>query len=48
MGPGPAGGSVVEWREELRVRGLGRPFDPLVAVAGKLLFSRALARMLRG
>ncbi|ROQ99311.1 hypothetical protein EDE04_5864 [Streptomyces sp. 2132.2] len=46
--PGPAGGSVVEWREELRVRGLGRRFDPLVAAAGRLLFSRALARLLRG
>ncbi|MFB6811804.1 SRPBCC family protein [Streptomyces sp. NPDC056387] len=46
--PGPAGGSVVEWREELHVRGLGRRFDPLVAAAGRLLFSRALARLLRG
>ncbi|MFE2142199.1 SRPBCC family protein [Streptomyces sp. NPDC059456] len=46
--PGPAGGSVVEWREELHVRGLGRRFDPLVAAAGRLLFARALARLLRG
>ncbi|MER7462364.1 SRPBCC family protein [Streptomyces sp. NPDC097981] len=45
--PGPAGGSQVEWREELRVRGLGRPFDPLVATAGRLLFSRAVVRLLR-
>ncbi|MEV0412508.1 SRPBCC family protein [Streptomyces sp. NPDC050448] len=45
--PGPAGGCEVEWREELRVRGLGRPFDPLVAAAARLLFRRALARLLR-
>lgn len=45
--PAPAGGCRVEWREELRVRGLGRPFDPLVAAVGRLLFSRALVRLLR-
>ncbi|MET9881651.1 SRPBCC family protein [Streptomyces sp. NPDC006430] len=45
--PGPAGGSVVQWHEEVRVRGLGRPFDPLVATAARWVFGRALARLLR-
>ncbi|MFZ3468832.1 SRPBCC family protein [Streptomyces sp. 4.24] len=45
--PSPAGGCEVEWREELRVRGLGRPFDPLVASAARFLFGRALDALLR-
>ncbi|MGW6709784.1 hypothetical protein ACWGDE_33530 [Streptomyces sp. NPDC054956] len=45
--PSPAGGCEVEWREELRLRGLGRPFDPLVAAAARVLFGRALDRLLR-
>lgn len=45
--PSPAGGCEAEWREELRVRGLGRPFDPLVAAAARLCFSRALKALLR-
>ncbi|MFD7629450.1 SRPBCC family protein [Streptomyces sp. NPDC059851] len=45
--PLTGGGAEVRWVEELRVRGLGRAFDPLVAVAGRLLFGRALERLLR-
>lgn len=45
--PSPRGGCEAEWREELRVRGLGRPFDPLVAAAARLFFARALDRLLR-
>ncbi|MFE4632097.1 SRPBCC family protein [Streptomyces sp. NPDC056773] len=45
--PAPGGGCEAEWREELRVRGLGRPFDPLVAAAARLLFARALDALLR-
>ncbi|MFE5622580.1 SRPBCC family protein [Streptomyces virginiae] len=41
------GGSEVHWREELRVRGLPRALDPAVAAAGRLLFTRAIARLLR-
>ncbi|MER7731285.1 SRPBCC family protein [Streptomyces erythrochromogenes] len=44
--PLPTGGSEVHWREELRLRGLPRALDPLVAAAGRLLFGRALARLL--
>ncbi|MEU6757619.1 SRPBCC family protein [Streptomyces sp. NPDC046685] len=43
----PAGGSEVHWREDLRVRGVPRVLDPVVAAAGRLLFGRALARLLR-
>ncbi|RSS89157.1 SRPBCC family protein [Streptomyces sp. WAC05292] len=45
--PMEGGGAEVLWREDLRVRGFGRPFDPLVAAAGRLLFGRALVRLLR-
>ncbi|MFD5148093.1 SRPBCC family protein [Streptomyces sp. NPDC058401] len=45
--PAPRGGCEAEWREELSVRGLGRPFDPVVAAAARLFFSRALDRLLR-
>lgn len=44
----PAGGSEIDWREELRLRGLPRALDPAVALAGRLLFSRALRGLLRG
>lgn len=40
-------GAEVHWREDLRVRGLGRFFDPVVALAGRIMFGRALARLLR-
>ncbi|MEC4571436.1 SRPBCC family protein [Streptomyces virginiae] len=45
--PLPTGGSEVHWREELRLRGLPRVLDPAVAAAGRLLFTRAIARLLR-
>ncbi|MFA7763322.1 SRPBCC family protein [Streptomyces sp. NPDC048723] len=41
------GGAEIHWREELRLRGLPRALDPVVAAAGRLLFGRALARLLR-
>ncbi|MFD8634234.1 SRPBCC family protein [Streptomyces sp. NPDC059533] len=43
----PTGGSEIQWREDLRLRGLPRALDPLVARAGRHLFGRALARLLR-
>ncbi|MFD6229764.1 SRPBCC family protein [Streptomyces sp. NPDC060232] len=45
--PLPTGGSEVHWREELRLRGLPRALDPAVAAAGRLLFGRAITRLLR-
>ncbi|MFD3544535.1 SRPBCC family protein [Streptomyces sp. NPDC058655] len=45
--PLPGGGAEVHWREELRLRGLPRALGPLVDAAGRLVFSRALHRMLR-
>lgn len=42
-----AGGSEIHWREDLRLRGLPRALDPVVAAAGRFLFGRALARLLR-
>ncbi|MEU9237006.1 SRPBCC family protein [Streptomyces subrutilus] len=45
--PLAAGGSEIHWREDLRVRGLPRVLDPAVALAGRLLFSRALRGLLR-
>ncbi|MFJ5548805.1 SRPBCC family protein [Streptomyces sp. NPDC093225] len=45
--PDGRGGSEVRWREELRVRGLPRAMDPLTAAAGRFLFARALAGLLR-
>ncbi|MEU3727069.1 SRPBCC family protein [Streptomyces sp. NPDC031705] len=44
--PVPGGGTEVHWREALRVRFLPRALDPLVARAGRLLFTRVLARLL--
>ncbi|GAA2252244.1 hypothetical protein GCM10010232_45660 [Streptomyces amakusaensis] len=40
-------GSVVVWSEELRVRPLPRPLDPLVARVGRRVFGRALDGLLR-
>lgn len=45
--PSSPGGCEVEWREDLRVRGLGRRFDPVVAAAARFLFGRALRALLR-
>ncbi|MET9322802.1 SRPBCC family protein [Streptomyces sp. NPDC003038] len=44
--PITAGGAEVQWHEDLRLRGLPRPFNPLVAAAGRLLFTRAVVRLL--
>ncbi|MER7762931.1 SRPBCC family protein [Streptomyces sp. NPDC097619] len=41
------GGCVVEWHEELRVRGVPRAGDPLLAGAGRAVFGRALTTLLR-
>lgn len=45
--PLSVGGSEVHWREELHLRGFPRLLDPLVAAAGRLLFGRAVVRLLR-
>ncbi|MFJ8622241.1 SRPBCC family protein [Kitasatospora sp. NPDC093550] len=42
-----AGGSEAVWAEELRIAGLPRFADPLLAAAGRLVFGRVLARLLR-
>ncbi|MEU5811761.1 MULTISPECIES: SRPBCC family protein [unclassified Streptomyces] len=47
VSPLAGGGTEVCWREELRVRGLGRAFDPLVAAASRLLFGRVVEGLLR-
>ncbi|MFD3539856.1 SRPBCC family protein [Streptomyces sp. NPDC058662] len=44
--PLAGGGSEVEWREDLRVRGLPRALDPVVRRASRLLFTRALRDLL--
>lgn len=44
--PAPGGGSQVVWREEVRVRGLPRIIDPLLGRAGRLMFGRAVSRLL--
>ncbi|MEV3855567.1 SRPBCC family protein [Streptomyces sp. NPDC050095] len=44
LGPG---GARVEWREELRVRGVPAVADPLLAAAGRRMFGRAVAGLLR-
>lgn len=43
-----AGGSVVLWVEDLRVRGLPRALDPLLARAGRIVFGRTLDGLLSG
>ncbi|RSS83117.1 SRPBCC family protein [Streptomyces sp. WAC06614] len=45
--PRPAGGAEVHWREDLRLRGLPRFLDPVVAAVGRRVFGRALDRLLR-
>ncbi|MFZ3560614.1 MULTISPECIES: SRPBCC family protein [unclassified Streptomyces] len=42
------GGSRVEWREELRVRGVPRAADRVVAAAGRWVFGRAVDGLLDG
>jgi hypothetical protein len=42
-----ADGTRVEWREELRVRGVPAVADPVLAVAGRWMFGRAMKRLLR-
>ncbi|MEV4035838.1 SRPBCC family protein [Streptomyces umbrinus] len=44
--PGAGGGSRVVWREELRVRGVPRVFDPLVGWVARRVFGRAVRRLL--
>ncbi|MGW0362847.1 SRPBCC family protein [Streptomyces sp. NPDC002990] len=44
--PITAGGAEVLWHEDLRPRGFPRAFGPLIAAAGRLLFTRALVRLL--
>ncbi|MGY0019539.1 SRPBCC family protein [Streptomyces sp. cg35] len=39
--------SRVEWREELRVRGVPAVADPLLAAAGRWMFGRAVNGLLR-
>jgi hypothetical protein len=46
--PLPDGSSRVRWREEVRVRGVPRPLDPLVALAGRLLFRHVVTALLAG
>lgn len=43
-----AAGSVVLWVEDLRVRGLPRAADPLLASAGRVVFGAALDGLLSG
>ncbi|WP_275557811.1 SRPBCC family protein [Streptomyces sp. 5-6(2022)] len=42
------GGSEVVWREEARLRGLPRLFDPAMAWSGRLLFGRVVDALLKG
>ncbi|MFF5183130.1 SRPBCC family protein [Streptomyces sp. NPDC000345] len=46
--PGPGGRTRVVWREELRIRFLPSPFDPLVRTTARSVFGRAVNRLLRG
>jgi hypothetical protein len=41
-------GSFVRWEEDLRLRRLPRLLDPLTARAGRVVFGRAVDRLLRG
>ncbi|MFF4587622.1 SRPBCC family protein [Streptomyces sp. NPDC001388] len=45
--PGPGGRTRVVWREELRIRFLPSPFDPLVRTTARAVFGRAVNRLLR-
>lgn len=44
--PGSGAGALVVWREDLRVRRLPRALDTLTARAGRLVFGRALTKIL--
>ncbi|MEV7027308.1 SRPBCC family protein, partial [Kitasatospora sp. NPDC093558] len=39
-------GSEAVWVEELRIAGLPRLFDPMVAAAGRIVFGRVLDHLL--
>ncbi|KES08578.1 hypothetical protein BU52_00600 [Streptomyces toyocaensis] len=45
--PGPGGRARVIWREEVRVRAVPAVFDAALARAGRLMFGRAVNRLLR-
>ncbi|WP_460070726.1 SRPBCC family protein [Streptomyces sp. YKOK-I1] len=45
--PDPDGLTRVVWREELGVRFLPTPFDPLLRTAGRRMFGRAVEGLLR-
>jgi hypothetical protein len=47
-GTGTAGITRVRWEEDLRAGPLPRLFDPLTARAGRVVFGRAVDRLLRG
>ena len=40
-------GSIVRWREELRVRGVPAALDPVTVAAGRFIFGRVLDTLLR-
>ncbi|MBO1331456.1 SRPBCC family protein [Streptomyces sp. VRA16 Mangrove soil] len=44
---GCRGGAQVEWREEVRVRGVPAAADPVLAAAGRWMFGRAVDGLLR-
>ncbi|MFD8573109.1 SRPBCC family protein [Streptomyces sp. NPDC059639] len=44
---GGGGGSRVEWREELAVRWVPRAADPVLRIAGRWMFGRAVDGLLR-
>ncbi|MFF0744630.1 SRPBCC family protein [Streptomyces sp. NPDC004111] len=46
--PDGGSGARVVWTEDLRVRGLPRACDPLLARAGRVVFGRAMRVLLRG
>ena len=45
--PGPGGRARVVWREEIRVRLLPPPFDPVLKAAARSVFGRGVNRLLR-
>ncbi|WEO94495.1 SRPBCC family protein [Streptomyces sp. FXJ1.172] len=47
VGPGPGGRSRVVWREEVRVRALPRVFDGVLERTARVMFGRAVNRLLR-
>ncbi|MCT4353868.1 SRPBCC family protein [Streptomyces sp. Je 1-79] len=44
----PGGGALAVWEEELRVRGVPAALDPVLALAGRRVFGRALDGLLGG